>query len=69
MKNKVKIKLAVPGSVYRKLEVISTQEGKTVPEVLREATRLALFVRAIAQDPHARLLIERGGEAREIIVS
>jgi hypothetical protein len=35
---------------------------------LRRATKLLLFVLSIKQDPDARLLVERGGEVREIVV-
>jgi len=67
VKEKVNVNLVVPRSDYRKLKMRSIQEGTTVPELLREATRMSFFVHAIAQDPDTRLLVERGGEVKEII--
>jgi hypothetical protein len=58
--------LSIPTETYRNLKKIAEQEGTTVADLLRNATKLLLFVRAIKLDPNARLLVDRGGEIQEI---
>ena len=53
---------------YENLKKIAEQEGTTVADLLRRATKLLLFVLSIKQDPDTRLLVERGGEVQEIVV-
>jgi hypothetical protein len=52
---------------YENLKKIAEQEGTTVADLLRRATKLLLFVLSIKKDPDARLLVERGGEVQEIV--
>jgi hypothetical protein len=68
MKKAVNYNLKIPTNVYQMLKKISEQEGTTVAELLREATKLSLFVHHIRQTPGTRLLVEREGEIREIVV-
>lgn len=60
--------LAIPTDTYKNLKTIADQEGTTLADLLRRATKLLLFVRSIKSDPGARLLVERGGEIQEIVV-
>jgi hypothetical protein len=60
--------LAIPTDTYNNLKNIAIEEGTSVADLLRRATKLLLFVRSIKQDPEARLLVERGGEIQEIIL-
>jgi len=53
---------------YENLKKIAEQEGTTIADLLRRATKLLLFVLSIKQDPDARLLVERGDEVQEIVV-
>jgi len=53
---------------YENLKKIAEQEGTTIADLLRRATKLLLFVLSIKQDSDARLLVERGGEVQEIVV-
>jgi hypothetical protein len=53
---------------YENLKKIAEQEGTTVADLLRRATKLLLFVLSIKQDSDARLLVEREGEVQEIVV-
>jgi hypothetical protein len=68
MKATTNYNMSIPTETYRKLQGIAAQEGTTVAELLRRATKLLLFVRSIKDDPDARLLVERGGELHEIVV-
>jgi len=52
---------------YENLKKIAEQEGTTIADLLRRATKLLLFVLSIKQDPDARLLVERGDEVQEIV--
>jgi hypothetical protein len=60
--------LAIPIDTYKSLQKIAEQEGTTIAELLRRAIKWLMFVRTIKLDPDARLLVERGGKTREIIV-
>jgi hypothetical protein len=60
--------LLMPTDSYQQLGRIAEQEGISLAELLRKATKPFLFFRAIKQDPQARLLVERGDEIREIIL-
>jgi len=60
--------LAIPIDTYKSLQKIAEQEGTTIAELLRRAIKWLMFVRTIKLDPDARLLVERGGQTREIIV-
>ena len=68
MASKTSYNLVIPTETYRKIKKISEQEGATIAELLRKATKLFLFIRSIKQDPDARLLVERGGQIREIVI-
>jgi hypothetical protein len=52
---------------YENLKKIAEQEGTTIADLLRRATKLLLFVLSIKEDPDARLLVERGDEVQEIV--
>jgi hypothetical protein len=60
--------LAIPSETYRKLKQISEQEGTSIAELLRTATRLLLYVRSIRETPNTHLLIERDGNLRELVL-
>jgi len=60
--------LKIPTETYSKLKQIAAQEGTSIAELLRRATRLLLFIRSIKQDPDARLMVKRGDEIQEIVV-
>lgn len=60
--------LSIPSETYRQLKQISQQEGTSIAELLRTATRLLLYVRSINEDPNAHLLIERNGRMRELVL-
>ena len=60
--------LRIPTSTYTELKAIAAQEGTTVADLLRRATRLLLFIRSIKDDSGARLLLEREGEILEVTI-
>ena len=60
--------LAIPTETYKKLKTIADQEGTTIADLLRRATKLLLFVRSVKDDPDAGLLVKRGGEIQEIVL-
>lgn len=60
--------LKIPIDTHKTLKNIAEEEGTTIADLLRRATKLLLFVRSIKQDPDARLLVERGGDIQEIIM-
>jgi hypothetical protein len=60
--------LVIPTETYRNIKNMAARDGTTVAELLRRATKLYLFVRSINQEPGARLLVERNGEAQEIVL-
>jgi hypothetical protein len=66
--SRTRYNLEIPTTTYRTLKKIAEQEGTTVADLLRRATKLLLFVRSVKDDPGARLLVERGGEIQEIVV-
>ena len=66
--SRTRYNLEIPTATYKSLKKIAEQEGTTVADLLRKATKLLLFVRSLKSDPGARLLIERGGEIQEIVV-
>lgn len=66
--SRTRYNLELPTDYYRQLKSIADQEGTTIAELLRRATKLLLFVQSIKDDPSARLLVDRGGEIQEIIV-
>ena len=68
MKTKTSYNMAIPTDTYKSLKKIAEQEGTTIAELLRRAIKWLLFVRTIKLDPDAKLLIEQGGETKEIIV-
>lgn len=61
--------LKIPTGTYKNLQMIARQEGTTVAELLRRATKLLLYFRSIKDDTDGRLLVERGGEVQEIVLS
>jgi hypothetical protein len=68
MKAKTGYNLTIPTDTYKNLQKIAEQEGTTVAELLRRAIKWLMFVRTIKLDPDARLLVERDGDIREIII-
>jgi len=68
MSNTTSYNLAIPTDTYRKLRQIAEQEGTSIAELLRKATKLLLYVNSIKQDPDARLLVKRGDDLHEIVV-
>jgi hypothetical protein len=60
--------LKITTGTYKDLQMIAGQEGTTVAELLRRATKLLLYVHSIKDDTDGRLLIERGGEVQEIVL-
>lgn len=66
--SRTRYNLEIPTTTYRTLKKIAEQEGTTVADLLRRATKLLLFVRSVKDDPGARLLVERAGEIQEIVV-
>jgi len=60
--------LQIPTDTYNNLKEIAEQEGTTIADLLRRATKLLLFVRSIKDDPDAQLLVKQGSEIREIVV-
>jgi hypothetical protein len=68
MKATTSYNLSIPTEIYNNLKKIAAQEGTTIADLLRRATKLLLFVRSIKDDPGARLLVERGGEPQEIVL-
>ena len=68
MKTKTNYNMAIPSDTYKSLKKIAEQDGTTIAELLRRAIKWFLFVRTVKLDPEARLLVEQGGETREIII-
>ncbi len=68
MKATTNYNLKIPTDTYNNLKRIAEQEGTTIADLLRKATKLLLFVRSIKDDPEARLLVKRGGEIQEIVL-
>jgi len=68
MAKKTSYNLTIPTEIYRSLKKVAAQDGTTVAELLRRATKLYLFVRSISQEPGARLLVEHNGEPQEIVL-
>ena len=66
--SRTRYNLEIPTKTYRSLQKLAEQEGTTVADLLRKATKLLLFVHSIKEDPDARLLVERRGEIQEIVV-
>jgi len=65
---KTRYNLEIPTETYKSLKRIAEEEGTTLAELLRKATKLFIYIRSIKQDPNARLLIERDGEIQEIVL-
>jgi len=66
--SRTRYNLEISTDDYRHLKKIAAQEGTTVADLMRRATRLLLFVLSIKQDPDARLMVKRGDELQEIIL-
>ena len=60
--------LRIPTEAYKILVKIARQEEMTIPDLLRRATKLFLFVLLIKQDPSTRMLIEQRRKIQEIVV-
>ncbi|MDY7076986.1 MAG: hypothetical protein SXV54_08685 [Chloroflexota bacterium] len=60
--------MSIPTETYRNLKKMAEQEGTTIADLLRRAIKWLMFVRTIKLDPDARLLVEQGGETKEIII-
>lgn len=60
--------LKIPTETYDDLKEIAEQEGTTIAELLRKATRLLIFIRSFKDDPDAHLLVKRGDDEREIVI-
>lgn len=54
-------------SVYRALEELATRKNKSMAEVLRDAVALEKWVQD-ARDEGARILVERNGKTRELVL-
>ena len=68
MKAKTGYTLSIPTETYRNLKKLAEQEDTTIAELLRRAIRWYLFIQTTKLDPDARLLVDQGGETREIII-
>ncbi len=68
MKSTTRYNLPIPTDTYKSLQEIAEQEGTTVAALLRRAIRWLLYVRTIRLDPEARLLVEQGGETKELVL-
>ena len=68
MKQATNYNLAIPNDSYRQLKRIADEEGTSLAELLRKATKLFLYLRSIKQNSDARFLIERGDVIQEIIL-
>jgi len=68
MSTKTSYNLAIPTDTYKSLKRIAEQDGTTIAELMRRAIRCLMFLRTIKSDPDARLLVEQGGEIKEIIL-
>lgn len=53
---------------YEALENLAHEKNSTMAEVLRDAISLEQWVEQIRQDKNSRLLIERDGTLREIVL-
>jgi hypothetical protein len=53
---------------YDALENLAKERGTTMAEVLRDAISLEQWVDEVRKDRDARLLVERGGERRELLL-
>ena len=60
--------LDLPDGMYSSLKLIANDEETTVANLLRKATQLLLYIRSVRDDPGARLLIERGGKSKELVI-
>ena len=68
MKQATNYNLSIPEDSYRQLKRIADEEGTSLAELLRKATKLFLYLRSIKQDSNARFLVERGDVIQEIIL-
>lgn len=53
---------------YEALESLARERGTTMAEVLRDAISLEQWVEEVRKDRDARLLIERHGDRRELLL-
>ncbi len=53
---------------YEALERLAEEKGISVAEVLRDAISLEQWIEQVRKDKDARLLIERDGERRELVL-
>ena len=53
---------------YEALESLAHERGTTMAEVLRDAISLEQWVDEVRKDSDARLLIERNGDRRELLL-
>ena len=54
-------------NVYQMLEALAEKKGKTMSEILRDAIALEKWVQD-ETDAGGRLLVDRGGQVRELVV-
>ena len=54
--------------VFEALENLARERGTTMAEILRDAVALEQWIDQVRKDKDSRLLIERDGERREIIL-
>ena len=66
--SRTRYNLEISTEDYRHLKKVAEQEGTTVADLMRRATKLLLFVLNMKQDPDARLMVKRGDELQEIIL-
>ncbi|MDQ4001388.1 MAG: ribbon-helix-helix protein, CopG family [Actinomycetota bacterium] len=53
---------------YEALERLAEEKGVSMAEVLRDAISLEQWIEQLRKDKDARLLIEREGERRELVL-
>ena len=66
--SRTRYNLEISTENYRHLKKVAEQEGTTVADLMRRATKLLLFILSIKQDPDARLMVKRGDELQEIVL-
>ena len=68
MSNTKSYNLAMSTQSYNSLKQIATDDDTSVADLLRKSAKLLIYLRSIAKDPNARLLVERNGEIQEIVL-
>jgi Ribbon-helix-helix protein, copG family len=63
-----KVNVTFSEEAYEALETLAEERDVTMAEVLRDAISLEQWLEELRKDKDSRLLIERDGERREIIL-